>query len=268
MKTFSQKKFLGLSSQQQHKACMKLLEAAYQGDTGRITEYNELAGWMETARLPEAISCKEVSDRFHWHREQGDVHLKEHKLLPTVREGDRETALSPPLPVAVYLDNIRSAHNVGSILRSAEAFGLGTVHFSETMAFADHKQVRDASMGAWEWVKCERGSAIQDLPRPLIALETSPEATSIYDFDFPETFTLVVGNEEYGCSDAILEAADVIIEIPLYGRKNSLNVANAFAAAAAEIRRQALNNLATFGPSGVLDSARTRTLSTDNRRAL
>lgn len=69
-------------------------------------------------------------------------------------------------------------------------------------------------------------------------METAAEAIPITDFEFPETFTLVIGNEEYGCSDAILAQADYVIKIPLRGRKNSLNVANAFAIAAAEISRQ------------------------------
>jgi tRNA G18 (ribose-2'-O)-methylase SpoU len=58
------------------------------------------------------------------------------------------------------------------------------------------------------------------------------------DFIFPASFTLILGNEEYGISNESLKLADYIVEIPLFGAKNSLNVACAFAIAASQIRRQ------------------------------
>ena len=61
---------------------------------------------------------------------------------------------------------------------------------------------------------------------------------SIYDFTFPEKFTLILGNEEYGLSDEWLNQCDQIVTIPMWGFKNSLNVASAYAIAAYEIRKQ------------------------------
>ena len=164
--------------------------------------------------------------------------LNEYDLLPRVKSRDREKPLGPSLPVSVYLDNIRSAHNIGSILRTVEAFGLGEIFFSPATPFVDHPQVKKTSMGAYHYVKCKKMDQINALPRPLIVLETCEHALPIHDFAFPEAFTLAIGNEEYGCSRDLLLHADVILEIPLRGRKNSLNVANAFAIAAAEIVKQ------------------------------
>jgi len=189
--------------------------------------------------LPDS-SLKTIADRYHHHLKLAKRNLKEHNLLPCIRQGDKEIG-APNRPIAIYLDHVRSAHNVGSMIRTTEAFSLGTLYFSEDTPFIDCKQVRDAAMGAEQWVNCKQIGALitlEDLPRPIIAMETGTEATSIFDFIFPETFTLVMGNEEYGCSEVLLRQADYIIEIPLRGRKNSLNVANAFAIAAGEIERQ------------------------------
>jgi tRNA G18 (ribose-2'-O)-methylase SpoU len=87
-------------------------------------------------------------------------------------------------------------------------------------------------------VTCEKGVSLSQLPHPVIALDTSDEAVSLNDFLFPAAFTLVLGNEEYGISDEALRLSDILVEIPLLGVKNSLNVACAFAIAAAQIRRQ------------------------------
>jgi tRNA G18 (ribose-2'-O)-methylase SpoU len=141
-------------------------------------------------------------------------------------------------PIAIYLDNLRSAHNVGSVIRTVEALAIGSLYFSCQTPFITHQQVQNTAMGSTQWVSCYQGVDLSSLPRPIVVLETSPEALSLYEFIFPSSFTLVIGNEEYGCSDETLKLADYLVEIPLRGCKNSLNVANAFAIAAGEISRQ------------------------------
>ena len=59
-----------------------------------------------------------------------------------------------------------------------------------------------------------------------------------FPFNYYSIFTLILGNEEYGISDKVLKEVDFLIKIPMMGRKNSLNIANAFAIAAYEIRRK------------------------------
>ena len=97
-------------------------------------------------------------------------------------------------------------------------------------------------MGTSTEVPTTKNASLKNLPRPLIALETAPLAPSIYDFSFPPTFTLLLGNEEYGLSRESLDQADQLVQIPLQGSKNSLNVACAYAIVAAEIRRQIHSN--------------------------
>ena len=207
--------------------------------TSELTTYRQYLAWMQEPPL-DHVTAKMMSDRYHRHNESAGISKKEHNLLPSIRKGDKNKG-QDPLPIAIYLDHVRSAHNVGSMIRTTEAFSLGQLYFSESTPFANQKQVADTAMGAQEWVICHQGVPLSDLPRPIIALETSEEAKSIYEFTFPKIFTLVLGNEEYGCSDMTLQEADIILEIPLRGRKNSLNVANAFAIAAAEIIRQRCN---------------------------
>ena len=81
-------------------------------------------------------------------------------------------------------------------------------------------------------------SPLKSFLNSVIVLETSPQSQPIYQFHFPDAFTLVIGNEEYGCSENSIQLADALVEIPMAGRKNSLNVANAYAIAASEIHRQ------------------------------
>lgn len=239
---FTKRKFLAFSPTKQHKICAKLLRDIYEEclagkiPTRAIDDYHEIISWLGSDTLPNT-DIKSIADRYHHHLRLALVKHKEHNLLPLIRQGDKTTAQSA-WPIAIYFDHIRSAHNVGSMLRTIEAFSMGKAFFSSDTPFATDKQVQDTAMGATQWIECQRDIPLEALIRPIIALETSPDAISLFDFIFPETFTLVVGNEEYGCSTQTLQLADMIIEIPLRGRKNSLNVANAFAIAAAEICRQ------------------------------
>jgi len=238
---FSKSKFLSLTLRQRHKKCAELIRLIYDGyalpDSRKHLEaYFEMGLWLGIPPLAP-VSLKTLSDRYHYHLREANLFIREHRLLPNISKNDRSHGL-PALPLAIYLDNLRSAHNVGSILRTIEAFSLGSVYFSASTPFVDQKQVKDAAMGAGQWITCHRSIPLTDLPRPYILLETSPQAIALNCFTFPKTFTLVIGNEEYGCSDTSLAEADYLLEIPLQGRKNSLNVANAFAITAAQIAFQ------------------------------
>ncbi|MBA3722601.1 MAG: TrmH family RNA methyltransferase [Parachlamydiaceae bacterium] len=238
---FTKRKFSALPIGQKHKKCAEFLSFIFnQSDEKErkaiLDAYKDLLLWMNDDTIING-SIKQIADRYHWHLQQANICKKEHHFLPQVRTGDRLVA-EELWPIDIYLDHIRSAHNVGSILRTVEAFSLGTIYFSEQTPYIDHKQVQDTSMGAFEWVLCKRGTALKELAKPIIALETTQEAIPLHKFIFPEAFTLVVGNEEYGCSEESLKMADYIVEIPLRGRKNSLNVANAFSIVAGEICRQ------------------------------
>jgi tRNA G18 (ribose-2'-O)-methylase SpoU len=243
MADFTKKKFLSLPIERQHRQCAALLRRLYDAlTTGQEMEeekmlYKEFNAWMSQEELL-LISFQTLSNRYHWHLQKANTYLKEHNLLPSARKGDRQIAIEGSWLIDIYLDQIRSAHNVGSILRTVEAFNLGQVYFSEFTPFKTHKQVEKAAMGSQQWVNCYQQNSFSNLTPPFIALETSPDALPLYEFIFPNQFTLIVGNEEYGCSEEVLKEANYLLEIPLRGHKNSLNVANAFAIVVGEIYRQ------------------------------
>ena len=216
------------SSQWRHK---KAAEALVRLHKAGDMSYRELERRFD---LSEATTHEDLANRYHYHLTEAGLSLKEHNLLYPIRKGDTDSAV-PYLPISIYLDNLRSAHNVGSIIRTTEALRLGTLLFSPTTPGPDNKKVRDAAMGAT--VPYREDVSIEDLPRPLIALETAEEAPAFYDYPFPKEFTLLVGNEEYGLSEKALTHADAIVQIPLCGSKNSLNVANAYAIIANYVRQ-------------------------------
>lgn len=239
---FTKPKFFRLDTEQQHKKCAEMLRLVYEGtlenkDVSSIfSHYNELLSWL---KLPpfDKKNLKNISDQYHLHLSLAKVNLKEHNLLPSLRTGDKNPKMDFSKN-AIFLDNIRSAYNVGSILRTTEALRIGSVYFAEKTPFTDNKKVIKTAMGSSEIVPCHQKNTIEDLPKPLIVLDTSDSSINLFDFIFPETFTLVLGNEEYGTSDEVLKDADYILEIPMLGHKNSINVACAYGMAAAQYRKQ------------------------------
>ncbi len=238
IESMTEGEFLRFSERFRHKTAARLLRSYHeQRDARSLALYRKVESWCG---LPP-MAVKEfttLSDRYHLHLEKARISLKEHGLLfPPYHQTDAPSD-APYLPLAIYLDNLRSAFNVGSILRTTEAFRLGKVCFGKTTPFIDNPKVQKTSMCTFDKVPCEQPLSLSDLPRPLIALETAPDAPSIFDFAFPPVFTLLLGNEEYGLSEELLSQSDAIVKIPLYGFKNSLNVASAFAIAAGVISHQ------------------------------
>ncbi|OGG06377.1 MAG: hypothetical protein A3F83_11900 [Candidatus Glassbacteria bacterium RIFCSPLOWO2_12_FULL_58_11] len=151
----------------------------------------------------------------------------------------------PRLPVTLVLENLRSSFNVGAIFRSCESARVEKLITCGITAHPPNEKVLKTSMGAWEFVPHEHvasaGEAIEKLKAqglPLFALETTSKSVSLYRTKIPRPVALILGNEALGLSRETLAAADRIIEIPLLGYKNSLNVSVALGIALFEILRQ------------------------------
>lgn len=163
--------------------------------------------------------------------------------------------------IVIVLDNIRSAHNVGSILRTADGLGVKKVimcgitphPISDTeddrlphIAKNAHKMISKTALGAedsveWEYIH-DTHQAIEELKlrHHIVCLEQSPASVVINDFvsgDVPENIALVLGPEVTGISESVLSAADTIVEIPMHGKKESLNVSIAAAIAMYELAK-------------------------------
>lgn len=236
---FSKRKFLALSEKLQHKAASKLLKQYHEtGDTRFLEHYKQIASSLGVGALDGSFQA--LSDRYHHHLKEAKIATSGQSLLfPSCYQTDT-LSNAPFLGVNTYLCNLRSAHNVGSILRTVEAFRLGSVLFSPSTPSPEHEKVKKISMGCHSALHVEiidEQTLIQDR-RPIIAIELTQEAQIMPNFTFPQECTLALGNEEYGVSKHILDSCDHVVKIPLTGGKHSLNVANAFAITAYEIIRQ------------------------------
>ncbi len=140
-------------------------------------------------------------------------------------------------PFSVYLEDLRSPFNVGSVVRSAEAYGFEAVYHTPSAPGMTHSRARRSAMGAEEYLNvvpvplAELKDTWKD---PVFALELG--GTDVREFRFPERGLVLVGGEELGLSPEALAWADASagrVSLPLYGRKASLNVGVAFGVLAA-----------------------------------
>ena len=146
----------------------------------------------------------------------------------------------PPHPIVVVAHDIRSAHNVGSIFRTADSAGLAEVVLSGFSPGPDHRGVVKSALGAERSVPWRRfetlAEALDHLRREgltVAALERTDDAIDPSDIPaggFP--LALVLGNEVHGVEPETLAEADMIVGLPQYGVKASLNVSVAFGVAA------------------------------------
>ena len=143
---------------------------------------------------------------------------------------------------AVLLDNIRSAWNVGSILRSADGFGFTHAYLCGITPRADNEAVTKTSLGAEDSVPSSYHKDAVKLTKGLkkegwkvYALEEDPRSVSISQFPDSQSLdlaVLIVGNEVSGVDPELLDLCDKICYIPMRGEKKSFNVAIAFGIAA------------------------------------
>ena len=227
---FTESKFRSLSYRSQHKAAAEILSKGLA--SGSLDDYKEIELWL---CLPTALSDEELYDRFHSHMKEAAIVLNEQDYLPEVKRFDRLNKEQITLPIHLYLDNIRSAANVGNILRTAESFGIREICFGGFTPFIDHPKVIGVSKGVIPLLECHRD--IHRLNHFFVALETTQQSQPLDSYTPTHPVTLILGNEEYGISKKMLNLAHVIVEIPLLGMKNSLNVSSAFAIGAAALAR-------------------------------
>lgn len=135
--------------------------------------------------------------------------------------------------VRVYLEDIRSPFNVGSIFRTADAFGVMELILSGFVPDPTHPRAERTALGASSVVSWRHGGleTLEDRIRSdgkqsVFALELRGEP--IDEFDFPESGMVVVGSEELGVSPEALELCSRRVSIPMLGAKGSLNVGVAF----------------------------------------
>lgn len=159
--------------------------------------------------------------------------------------------------IILIAHNLRSTHNVGSLLRTADGLGVERVYLTgytpyplqtydarlPHLAQKTHNQIRKTALGAEASTAWEQQDDIFPLLKLLkddgytiAALEQSNKSVSITAFAAPEKIALLVGREVEGIEPEVLAFADTVLEIPMFGTKESFNVVQAAAMALYQLR--------------------------------
>lgn len=136
-------------------------------------------------------------------------------------------------PLIVVLDNIRSLNNIGSVFRTSDAFLIEKIYLCGITATPPHKDIHKTALGSTETVAWEYAENTIDLIEKLksenvivASIEQAENATMLNDFQPQpnQTYALVFGNEVKGVSQKVVSASNLILEIPQFGTKHSLNI--------------------------------------------
>lgn len=139
----------------------------------------------------------------------------------------------PKFPIRLVLDDVRSRHNVGSIFRTADAFGAEGIVLCGFTPQPPHREIEKSALGATLSVPwTAEPDALEAIKRSkaegyrIVAVEQTHLAIPLNSLAMEpsEPIVLVFGNELTGVSDAVIEASDTCVVIPQFGSKHSLNV--------------------------------------------
>jgi tRNA G18 (ribose-2'-O)-methylase SpoU len=154
--------------------------------------------------------------------------------------------------IVVIAHNIRSAHNIGSLLRTAEGLGVKKVYLTGYSPYPRQKadsrlpyladkidrQIHKTSLGAEHSISWEQSNDIESVFKKLrqqgfklAALEQVKDSLKLMEYDAPERIALILGREVEGLETEVLNHCDVVLEIPMSGQKESFNVVQAAAMA-------------------------------------
>lgn len=150
------------------------------------------------------------------------------------RKSVEEFKESPKIPVVAILENVRSAYNVGSVFRTADAFLIEAIYLTGYTAKPPHKEIKKTALGAEDTVSWKHfpsakeaiGSLKQDGYK-VFAVEQVENSISLEKFEMDDKVAVIFGNEVSGVEQTTIALCDGTIEIPQLGMKHSLNIATA-----------------------------------------
>lgn len=161
--------------------------------------------------------------------------MKNRKLLNVElgRVGVEEYKKLPDSGMVLVLDNIRSAHNVGSAFRTADSFKVDKIYLCGICAVPPSAEIHKSALGAEDSVEWEHVDDTMDAISRLksegyviVSAEQAVDSVMLDAFS-PKSdarYAIVFGNEVAGVSQDVVDASDFVLEIPQYGTKHSLNV--------------------------------------------
>ena len=135
-------------------------------------------------------------------------------------------------PITIILDNIRSALNVGSVFRTADAFLIENIILCGITIAPPNKDIRKVALGStnsvnWQFEK-DTFAAVSKLKKKgyhIMAVEQVDKSSKLNNFTLPKKpLAIIMGNEVNGVSENVIAICDEVIEIPQFGTKHSLNI--------------------------------------------
>ena len=143
----------------------------------------------------------------------------------------KEVEFIPRVPISIFVENVRSVHNVGSIFRTADGFGAEKIYLTGYTAHPPREDLHKTALGAenvipWEYYEkpLDAINVIKKQGISLVLIEHTKQSKSIYEMDWEFPVCFVVGNEVSGVSEELSTMADFHVELPMRGVKQSLNV--------------------------------------------
>ena len=159
--------------------------------------------------------------------------MKQLTLENLGRKSPEEFAKSPKIRVTIVCDNLRSAHNVGALYRTADGFEMEHIHLCGITVTPPNNEIHKSALGAEftiPWTYWEKTISCIGFLRNegylIFALEQTDNSISLPSLpDFGEKpIALVLGNEVKGVASDVLNSCDAALEIPMRGTKHSFNV--------------------------------------------
>jgi len=178
--------------------------------------------------------------------------MRKLKLHELNRDSLEEFKVKDKHPFVLVLDNIRSAHNVGSIFRTCDGLNIEHIYLCGITAKPPHKEIHKTAIGATESVSWSYHDSVYETVNnlkedySLIAIEQTTKSQSLDKFELPDShnkYALILGNEVDGVSEEVLSMVDLALEVPQFGTKHSLNVSVCTGIVVWECIRQYLKKL-------------------------
>lgn len=137
------------------------------------------------------------------------------------------------IPLVLVLDNVRSQHNIGAAFRTADAFCITKIYLCGICAVPPSAEIHKAALGAEDTVEWDYGqdssTVVKSLKQEgytLVAIEQAENSIQLQDFkpEQAKKYALIFGNEVKGVQQQVVDCCDLVVEIPQWGTKHSLNV--------------------------------------------
>ena len=155
------------------------------------------------------------------------------KELRTTESSDAQKKQLKKNPIYIIVDNVLDTYNTGSIFRLADAVAAEKVYLCGVTETPPNTRIKKASINTTEWVEWEYASSTLEVIKNLklkiknlqvVAVEQSLKSVPFDKAEYSFPIALIVSNETSGATQEVLDSADMIVEMPMFGVNKSLNV--------------------------------------------